>query len=207
MVPATLLIGLIASGVWLKASEPTASAKFCTADAGIGIDGETYGRSLEHDCAFVDERGDPALLRDPDQVQREADYTEVLNRDARATFGGLVLESGEIVIWSTEPPASVEALLEANGLEVPPDAVTIRQGVRTYDDLVALAGTIEALARDGTLPGAAVVGASPDVATNGVQVAATRAISIEELQMAMPRPDVAAAITSVSVNQTARRSA
>lgn len=43
----------------------------CTADALLGPNGESYGRSAEHDCAFVDEDGKPVCFDDAVRVPCE----------------------------------------------------------------------------------------------------------------------------------------
>jgi len=188
------VVGVVA---WLEISEPTVSAKFCIADAATGIDGETYGRSIEHDCAFIDEDGNPAYLGDPMTGVRETEYTRVLNAEARDTFGGLLIVRDEVVIWSTDSPASVKTLLESHGLDVPSDKVTIRQGEYSYDDLMALAGAIDAADREGRLAGVDVKSSQPDVQRNGVLVFTSQSVTIEALRLAMPSPELAASITAV----------
>lgn len=38
-------------------------ATFCTAEAMLGPNGESYGRSAEHGCRFVDEDGSPLTTK------------------------------------------------------------------------------------------------------------------------------------------------
>lgn len=39
------------------------SGTFCTAEAMLGPEGESYGRSAEHGCRFVDDDGEPLTTR------------------------------------------------------------------------------------------------------------------------------------------------
>jgi len=200
---AAAVVAIVGFTAWLQLTETRASAKFCTVEALVGIDGELYGRSIEHDCAFVDDDGNPIELDDPMRFgdpmlfELETAYTRVLNAEARDTFGGLAVVRDEVVIWSTDTPASVEALLESHGLDVPADKVTIRQGEYSYDDLMELAGAIDAADREGRLAGVDVKSSQPDVQRNGVLVFTSQSATIEALRLAMPSPELAAAITAV----------